>query len=81
MTTMTFIPDNGGGSFFSTGDTVAVTVSAPRKEPGFCDAHGIAHAWVDGPTLMSYPGFATRKCENCGKSQRKSLGEQPWEDN
>lgn len=48
--------------------------------PGFCKEHGLHHAWAPGPTLLSYPGIATRYCLNCGQRQKKSLAEQPWTD-
>ena len=57
------------------------STSVPRKpEAGFCDKHNVKHSWAPGPTLTSNPGWATRRCVNCGKGQRKSLAEQPWLD-
>lgn len=58
----------------------AVVGSGPKKAPGWCDEQGIKHSWGSGPTLTSNPGWATRYCENCGKRQRQSLAQQPWQD-
>lgn len=51
-----------------------------KKDPTFCERNNVKHSWEDGPTLTSNPGWATRRCVNCGKGQRQSLAEQPWLD-
>ena len=52
--------------------------NSPRQEAGFCEKHGIEHAWEAGPTLTSNPPIITRSCVNCGKGQR--LEPERWRD-
>jgi hypothetical protein len=49
----------------------------PRKELGWCEANGVAHAWTQGPTLTMQPPIPTRVCVNCGKKQYLH---QEWKD-
>lgn len=58
--------------------TLATFSIGPKKEAGFCDKHGIDHAWEAGPILTSNPPIITRRCINCGKSQR--LEPEYWRD-
>ena len=60
--------------------TSAATEPLARPEEDYCEKHNIKHSWEPGPTLTSNPGWATRRCANCGKTQRQSLAEQPWLD-
>lgn len=62
--------------------TTGATISGPRArhESGYCEKNNIKHSWEPGPTLTSNPGWATRRCANCGQGQRQSLAEQPWLD-
>lgn len=40
-----------------------------RQAAGFCEAHGLMHAWIS-PEFTVSPGPTIRSCANCGKVQR-----------
>lgn len=51
----------------------------PRKQEGWCEEHGVQHAWESGPTLTSSPPILTRVCVNCGKQQQLRSFWEGWE--
>lgn len=52
--------------------TTVVVVRGPPKPEGWCDEHGIQHAWaIVNELLLTHPPQEKRRCVNCGKTQTR----------